>query len=197
MNFKKHKLVRSFVCTNLHNRFILMELEMTEINFVMMHKETTFQLKCSKTSVKTAISILRLSRLVMKPKIKPEEEDPPQIDDQPSASTVKVLPPVHPVPKGVKRVAKEKKKVPKPVTKTPEATPTPIIIREGMVTVGTQTTTLVIPVKVSEEEDIERFDLMSTRQQYMVNNISPEEFPDPAGKGKGRGKRTVKKGILS
>ena len=166
----------------------MMEEEFNEFNLVLMHMQAVSQIGM-KSNQSPVLRLLHVNKLILKQRaVKPQEDNPPPPQDQPSTSTTHEQP-VAPVdePKGKE---KERSKDPIQMEAVPEVIPVELPMQEEKkiekITIGTQTDAEIIPLEPTpEEQQQERFNTFhakSVRQQYLATHIIVREFDDKSQK---------------
>ena len=140
-----------------------MNYEYNEMNFTLMHKEVVFQV-AAKSNLPTMLNMLKINKIVMKPKTQSEEEKsaiPVPVSDGPSTSN----PPIARSPISEKSKPKGKTKATKK-SKSVE-----------MVTSSTQTAEGVITLNLAaDDDDFDLLELKRMRQKYLVTTIRQQDF---------------------
>ena len=147
-------------------RFILMEYEMNEQNFVLMHKEAVFQV-LAKPTINSALTMMKFNKVV-KTRRPPTEDSTPDTYEQgyvqPSTSQ-------EPAAK-VKKMKKGKNVKKSDTSKSKDNLPD--VIMSNMVDVAVQT--VDDPDELEHEEEYNRIHAQSMWQHYCVTTIKKEDF---------------------
>ena len=168
-----HKEILTFFLFT--NRFILMNYEMTERNFLLMHKEAAYQV-LAKPTINSSLNTMKLNKVVKKrPVVNVEDEFTPEPEpctpdtsDRTEIQTKKKRP--------SPTVKRKKKTSTTPLPAPPQQTLTQDVYMSKMVDIGVQTDEK--PPEPEEQEDFNKFHALSMWQRYCVTTIKREDFDD-------------------
>ena len=147
-----------------------MGYEMDEKNFVLMHKEATYQV-LAKPSINASINMLKLNRVVKNRKY-PLEEDAHQGEEpdiEPMSSVVSAQGGAKP-----KKKRKAKTQSAREIPKCKDDDNVPDLIMSNMIDVTVQT--VDDPDELVHEDEYNRFHVLAMWQHYSVTTIKEEDF---------------------